>query len=287
MENKENVLLITGISGSGKSLALKVFEDLGYETIDNLPLRFLEPVVISHRNFQTPLAVSIDVRTRGFSYEYFLSEYKKLSQIKTINIKLVYFDCDDEVITRRYNETRRLHPLATERPVIEGIKMERKLVSPIKEHADRIIDTSQLLPAELRGQLLRSFSPETDPHFSIFITSFSYRHGLPREADIVFDARLLKNPYYIHELRPLSGEDKAVKKYIEQDSALPSFLASIKSLLEQSIPRFQADGRNYLTIGVGCTGGQHRSVYVAKSLNEWLQKSNYQIKLKHRDLKKR
>lgn len=287
LENKKSVLLITGMSGSGRTFALKVFEDLGYETIDNLPLMFLKPVVLSHKNIQTPLAISIDVRSRAFSSEYFIQEYNKLNQSDNIEIQLVYFDCDDEVIARRYNETRRLHLLAYERPVIEGIRLERQLISPIKEFADRIIDTSQLIPADLRGQLLRSFSAELSPHFSIFLTSFSFRHGLPREADMIFDARLLKNPYYVNELKPLTGEDEDVQKYIQQDDTYPSFIKNVKSLLELSIPRFQKDGRNYLTIGVGCTGGQHRSVYIAETLNEWLQNSNYQIKLKHRDLKKR
>lgn len=282
---KKPVLLITGMSGSGRTFALKVLEDIGYETIDNLPLRFLEPVALSQQQNNSSLAISIDVRTRGFSADYFLQEYQKLVSRPFLETQLIFFDCDDDVIIRRYNETRRLHPLAHERPVSEGIRLERLLISPLKENADLIIDTSQTLPSDLRGQLHRFFLSEKAPHFSIFITSFSFRHGLPREADMIFDARLLQNPYYIEDLKPLSGEHPKVKEFIENDPLYPSFIEGLQSILSLSIPRFQGDGRNYLTIGIGCTGGQHRSVFIAKTLNEWLQKSKSQIKLKHRDLK--
>lgn len=283
--SKEPVLLITGMSGSGRSFALKTLEDMGYETIDNLPLTFLAPLVSTYNEVSRPLAIAIDVRTRDFSSDSFLKELEKLTQNSHLNTQLIFFDCDDEILTRRYNESRHLHPLAHERPVIDGIRLERHLISVIRDHADHVIDTSLTSTFDLRGHLRRLFLLKKGPEMSIFITSFSFRHGLPREADMVFDARLLTNPFYVEELRSLSGANKEVADYIEQDTVLPSFIHSVKSIISTSLPCFEEQGRGYLTIAVGCTGGQHRSVYIAKILTEWLQKTKNQVKLRHRDLK--
>ncbi len=284
--SKKAVILITGMSGSGRSFALKTLEDMGYETIDNLPLSFLEPVARTRHNDSPPLAICVDVRTQDFSSSHFLKEMEKLTKNSSLNTQLIFFDCDDEVLARRYNETRRLHPLAHERRLIDGIHLERHLISPLKEHADLIIDTSLLLISDLRGQLRGFFLPKKSPNLSIFITSFSFRHGLPREADMVFDARLLQNPFHVAELQSLSGEAPEVGRYIEKDKLFPSFIKSLKSILALSLPRFEEEGRGYLTIAVGCTGGQHRSVFIAKTLKEWLQMEKKKVKLKHRDLKK-
>ena len=285
-DSKRSVLLVTGLSGSGKSFALRTLEDMGYETIDNLPLSFLESVALSSRNVPRPLAVAVDVRTRDFSADHFLNVWKQIKADSDITSKMVFFECDDEVITQRYNESRRLHPLAHEKPVMDGIRIERHILSPLKVEADMVIDTSLLLTTELRGHLRRIFLPQKAPSLSIFITSFSFRHGLPREADMVFDARLLKNPYYVESLRPLSGEDEEVGDYIQKDDLFPSFSKSLQSLLSLSLPRFEEEGRAYLTLAVGCTGGQHRSVFIAKLLKDWLQEQKKHVKLRHRDLKK-
>ncbi len=285
--SKRPVLLITGMSGSGRSFALKALEDMGYETIDNLPLSLLEPVAHAHRKVSQPLAVSVDVRTRDFSSDNFLHELEQLAKDSTLNTQLLYFDCDDDVLARRYNESRRLHPLAHERPVIDGIRLERHLIAPLRGYADLVFDTSNLLPSDLRKQLRQYFLPRKAPSLSIFITSFSFRQGLPREADMVFDARLLKNPYYEEELRLLSGEDPEIREYIQKDRLFTPFIKSLKLLLSTSLPRFEEEGRGYLTLAVGCTGGQHRSVFVAKTIMEWLQEQKKQVKLRHRDLKKR
>lgn len=284
--SKRPVLLITGMSGSGRSFALKTLEDMGYETIDNLPLSLLETVILAQRKVPRPIAISVDVRTRDFSSEHFLQELEKLTHDSEINTQVLFFECDDEVIARRYNESRRLHPLAYERPVMDGIRLERHLITPLKKHANLVIDTSLLLTTDLRGQLRRLFLPQQAPNLSIFITSFSFRYGLPREADIVFDARLLKNPYYVEELSALTGEDPEVVNFIEKDPLFIPFLESLKSILSLSFPRFEEEGRAYLTIAIGCTGGQHRSVFIAKILKEWLQETKKHIKLRHRDLKK-
>ncbi|HUX79872.1 MAG TPA: RNase adapter RapZ [Alphaproteobacteria bacterium] len=284
--SKKLVLLITGMSGSGRSFALKALEDMGYETIDNLPLSFLEPVALAPHDDSRPLAVSVDVRTRNFSSDEFLEKMKKLGQNSHLKTQLIFFNCDDDVLARRYNETRRHHPLAFERRVIDGIRLERHLISPLREHADLVIDTSILLPSDLRRQLRRHFLPKKAPGLSIFITSFSFRCGIPREADMVFDARLLKNPFYIKELCLLSGEHPEVGSYIQKDKLFPFFIKSLKSILSMSLSRFEEEGRGYLTLAVGCTGGQHRSVFIAKILKEWLQEQKKQVKLRHRDLKK-
>ncbi len=285
--NTKSVVLITGMSGSGRSFALKTLEDMGYETIDNLPLSLLGSVALANRNVQRPLGVSVDVRTRDFSTGPFLQELEKLTNDSQISTQLVFIDCDDDVIARRYNESRRLHPLAHERPVKDGIRLERNLIEPLRDVAHIVIDTSLLSTADLRGQLRGHFLPKKAPGLSIFVMSFSYRHGLPREADMVFDARLLKNPFYDEDLRPLSGEDSEVADFIKKDKVLPAYLKSIQSLVSTSLPCFEEEGRGYLTIAVGCTGGQHRSVYIAKTLSEWLQSTKNNVKLKHRDLKKR
>jgi UPF0042 nucleotide-binding protein len=284
--SKAPVLLITGMSGSGRSLALKALEDMGYETIDNLPLSFLQAVVLTHNQEPHPLAIAIDVRTRDFSSDKFLNELEKLIQTPHLNAQMIFFDCDDEILARRYNESRRVHPLAQERPLLDGVRLERNLMAEIRGHADHVIDTSLTTSLDLKGHIRRLFLLEKERKMSIFVTSFSFRHGLPREADLVFDARLLKNPFYVEELRPLSGNDEAVAEFIQQDEMLPSFVQSLKALIATSLPRFEEQGRGYLTIAVGCTGGQHRSVYIANMLAEWLQKEKNQVKLRHRDFNK-
>ena len=285
--SKVPILLITGMSGSGRSLALKALEDMGYETIDNLPLLFLLPVVSTYNRDSHPLAVAIDVRTRDFSSDNFLNEFEKLIQIPHLNTQMIFFDCDDEILARRYNESRRIHPMAHERPVIDGIRLERQLLSMVRDHADHVIDTSFTSTLDLKGHMKRTFLLKKERKMSIFITSFSFRHGLPREADMVFDARLLKNPFYSEELQLLSGEDEKVGEFIQKDQVFPSFMSSLKSIVSTSLPCFEEQGRGYLTIAVGCTGGQHRSVYIAKILAEWLKREENQVKLRHRDFKQR
>lgn len=284
---KASVLLITGMSGSGRSLALKALEDMGYETIDNLPLFFLQSVVSTYNKDSNPLAIAIDVRTRDFSSDKFLQELEQLIQTPHLKTQMIFFDCDDEILARRYNESRRIHPLAHERPVLDGIHLERQLISTMRDHADHVIDTSFSSSLDLKGHMRRLFLLQKEHKMSIFITSFSFRHGLPREADMVFDARLLKNPFYIKELSSLSGEDEEVGEFIQKDQAFSVFMDSLKSIISTSLPCFEEQGRGYLTIAVGCTGGQHRSVYIAKILADWLEKEENQVKLRHRDFRQR
>ncbi len=278
------VLLVTGMSGAGKSSALKGLEDLGYEAVDNLPLSLVDDLVGPRPDFSRPSAIGVDIRTRDFSVDRFLGELDSLLTHSDLDVRLVFVDCDDEVLRRRYTETRRRHPLAADRPVMDGINTERKMLSQLRERADVVVDTSGLKLADLRRLLQGHFGLDKGPGVSVFVTSFSYRNGLPREADLVFDVRFLTNPYYDTELRPLTGRDDRVAGYIAADTAFLPFFDGLTGMLLPLLPRFDHEGKSYLTIAIGCTGGRHRSVFVAERLTAWLMENRQRVSLRHRDL---
>ncbi len=278
------VLLVTGISGAGRSTTLKILEDLGYEAVDNLPLTLLPSVVAPALSNRRPLAIGIDVRTRDFGVEQLLYEIDTLIARADLDARLVFLDCDDEVLQRRFTETRRRHPLAADRPVMDGIKHERRSVVPLRDRADLVIDTSQLSLNDLRRLLKGHFALDVEASFAVFVMSFSYRNGIPREADLVFDARFLANPHYDEALRPLTGLDRRVAKFVSDDPGFAEFFQSLTGLLQPLLPRFQNEGKSYLTIAVGCTGGQHRSVFVAEELVAWLSKNGQHAGVMHREL---
>lgn len=277
------VVVVTGLSGAGKSLALKSLEDLGYEAVDNLPLSLLA-ALIRPDALARPLAIGIDIRTRDFAVSAMAAEMDRLVQESHIDLTLLFVVADDEVLCRRFTETRRRHPLAPDRPLLDGIRHERELVSPLEERADLVIDTSALPPAELKRLLAGHFSLDHKPSLMVFVTSFSYRQGLPREADLVFDARFLDNPHYVAALRPLTGLDAPVVRHVEGDPGFPQFFAALTALLDPLLPRFAAEGKSYLTIAIGCTGGRHRSVVIAEKLAGWLRERDQQVELRHREL---
>jgi RNase adaptor protein for sRNA GlmZ degradation len=276
------ILLITGLSGAGRTSSLKMLEDLGYEAVDNLPLSLLPGLATQTRVW--PIAVGIDVRTRGFAVANVLAELDNLVSGRGIESRLVFVDCDDEALARRYTETRRRHPLAGDRPVMDGIRLERQLVSPLRERADLVIDTSALLPADLKRLLAGHFALDERPGLKLFVTSFSFRRGLPREADLVFDVRFLDNPHYVPALRELTGLDDAVGAVIAADPGYAGFFTSLTALLTPLLPRYDREGKSYLTIAIGCTGGRHRSVYVAEELGRWLAAQGQRVAVAHRDL---
>jgi UPF0042 nucleotide-binding protein len=261
------------MSGAGRSTALKALEDLGYEAVDNLPLSFLP----SLNPAGGAVAVGIDVRTRGFSPKEVLTGLPK-------HVTVVFLDADDELLRRRYTETRRPHPLAFDRPVIDGIRLERQLVSPLRDRADLVIDTSALSVAELRRVLTGQFALNAPPGVAVFVRSFAYRRGLPPDADLVFDVRFLENPHYDPALRPLTGLDAAVGARIEADPGYAMFFARLTALLEPLLPRYANEGKTYLTIAIGCTGGRHRSVYIAERLADWLRREGQRVAVAHREL---
>jgi RNase adapter protein RapZ len=278
-EAPPRLLVLTGLSGAGRSTALKALEDLGYETVDNLPLS----LVPSLAGGSAPLALGIPVLNRDYA-PTMIAALDRLDAETKRRLKLVFFDCDDERLVQRYTETRHRHPMAGDRPVIDGIALERRLVSPLRDRADLVIDTTALAPGDLKRILHGHFAIDTALGVAVFVTSFSYRHGLPRDADLILDVRFLRNPRYVPDLEPLTGNDAAVAAFIAADPDFAGFFDRLRAWLGPLLPRFEGEGKSYLTIGVGCTGGRHRSVYVAARLGTWLAAQGCRVGVHHRDL---
>jgi len=275
------LILITGMSGAGKGVALKTLEDAGFEAIDNLPLAYLPDIAASSARARN-LAVTIDIRSRDFSASAFISVLNKIKKYSELSVSLLYLDCDDEVLRRRYTETRRRHPLAEDRTVMDGIYQERMLIEKLRGTADLVLDTSETDAAGLRSIISAHFA--SDVHsFSLAVTSFSFKRGVPREADMVFDVRFLKNPYYEPTLQNLTGFAPVVGQYIETDEGYADFMQRLQSFLLPLLPRYKAEGKHYLTLAIGCTGGRHRSVYVVERLGEYLKKQGYDVSVRHRE----
>jgi len=267
---QRQIVFITGMSGAGKSTALNIFEDLGFEAVDNLPLSLLSNLVISSDNDQS-VAIGIDVRTRDFKAGRLLSEISRLRENSDFKITLIYIDCSDDKIEDRFKTTRRPHPLAHDRRVMDGIAQERELTKPLKHEASMVIDTTTRTLADLSHLIEENFTTPNASRMTVFITSFSYAHGVPTEADLIFDVRFLQNPHYVEDLRDLCGRDQPVADYIQQDPDYADFINNLKTLITPLLPRYAHEGKSYLTIAIGCTGGKHRSVFVAETLFEWLQ----------------
>lgn len=278
------LVLVTGMSGAGRSLALKALEDTGFIAIDNMPLAFLGSLAARERETSRDVAVGVDVRTRDFGVGSLLDGMDRLRADNAIRTSLLFLDSSDEVLRRRFTESRRPHPLAGDRPVMDGIARERHLLAGLRDRADLMIDTTDLEPAGLRRILAGHFGPGADRRMTIFATSFSYRHGIPRDADLVFDVRFLANPHYESALRPLTGRDEKVGSYIESSEGFPLFFDRLTALFETLIPGFEREGKSYLTIAIGCTGGRHRSVFVCERLAAWLRERGYGVDLSHRDV---
>lgn len=280
---KTEVLLVTGMSGAGKSTALKALEDMGYEAVDNLPISLLASLVRPVADGGRPLAIGVDIRTRDFGVDSFLEQIDRLIAEQTTDVSLLFLDCEDEILRRRYTETRRRHPLAADRPLMDGIKHERQLVAGLRDRADFAIDTSELLHADLQRLLRTHYGAETKTGLTVFVTSFSFRRGLPREADLVLDVRFLANPHYDPALRPLTGKDEGVANFVAEDPDYRAFFDSLTAMLETLLPRYGHEGKSYLTIAIGCTGGRHRSVFVAEELTDWLRNRGSRVEVSHRD----
>ena len=277
------VLLVTGMAGAGRSSALNTAEDLGYEAIDNLPLALIPSLVVGEN--ERPLALGVDLRTRDFSIVRLLEASDALRTTPGLDLRLIFLDCADAVLLRRFSETRRRHPLAVDRPLAQGIETERRLIAPIKSRADLVIDTSALHPADFRRLLVGHLSLKGGAQrgLVVFVTSFSYRYGPPREADLVLDVRFLRNPHYQAGLRAHTGRDPAVAAFIAEDPAFQPFFEGLTVWLQPLLPLYQAEGKSYLTFALGCTGGRHRSVFVAERLARWLTERERQVVIAHRD----
>jgi UPF0042 nucleotide-binding protein len=280
-------VLITGLSGAGRRTALHALEDLGYVAVDNVPLALLGDLMRSTAGsmgeMAAPLAFGIDTRTYGFDAKTLVRRLQQLRQQPGLAARLLYLDCDTEILQRRYTESRRPHPLAPDRPVVDGIADERLQLDWMRDSADVMIDTSALSPHQFNQVLGGHFSLGRQAGLRITVMSFSYRRGLPREADLVFDVRFLKNPHYVPELKPLTGADRPVVEFIATDPDYEPFIGRLEGLIGPLLPRFDAEGKSYLTIAVGCTGGRHRSIAVAGRLADWLRSAGRSVTLMHRD----
>jgi UPF0042 nucleotide-binding protein len=286
-ETRRPFVVVTGLSGAGRGTALKALEDMGYVAVDNVPLPLLGDLMRSTAGspgeMAAPLAFGIDSRTFGFDPHDLVRRIRELHQRSDIAARLLFLDCDSEALLRRYTESRRPHPLAPDRPVMDGIGEERRQLGSVRDSADVVIDTSALSPHVFKQLLAGHFALERSLATRLSVMSFSYRRGLPREADLVFDVRFLKNPHYEPSLKPLTGRHSAVARYVASDAGYRPFIDSLKALIGPLLPRFDAEGKSYLTVAIGCTGGQHRSVAVAEELAEWLRGSGRSVTLSHRD----
>ncbi|MDE0335718.1 MAG: RNase adapter RapZ [Defluviicoccus sp.] len=278
------IVVVTGMSGAGKTAALKGLEDLGYEAVDNVPLALVAELVDPERDSGRPLAIGIDIRTRDFTVAGVNARLDALVARRGAPVRLVFLDCGDEILRRRYSETRHRHPLAEEGRLTEAIGRERELLAPLRERADEAIDTSTLTLAGLKRRLAGACGLGDAPAPAIALVSFAYRNGLPPEADIVFDVRFLANPHYQPDLASLTGLDGAVAAFVEADPAFAPFFESLTAFLAVVLPRYRAEGKSYLTIAIGCTGGRHRSVFVVDRLAARLAGEGHTAAATHRDL---
>ncbi len=277
------IVLVTGMSGAGRTTALKALEDLGFEAVDNLPVALLGSLVRPGDRLERDLAIGIDCRTRAFDPPDLIKRIAARRANTRPEPKLLFLDCEDEILRRRFNETRRRHPLALDRPVTDGIAHERRVMAGLREHADLVIDTSQLSAGDLRRLIAGYFTTANERRLTLSVLSFAYRGGLPREADLVFDVRFLANPHYVDELRPRDGRDPEVRAYVEGDPGYHLFLERLEGLLLPLLPSYQREGRSYLTIAFGCTGGRHRSIVVAEAFAARLREAGWTVLVRHRD----
>ena len=282
------LVVITGLSGAGKSHALKCFEDVGYFCIDNLPPALLPTFVeLCHQQGGEikNVALGIDIRERVF----FADLTGILQRIKDLghSVELLFLEARDAVLVRRFSESRRPHPLLPELPVLEGVRFEKERLAEIRSHADRIIDTTNLSVHDLRDLLSRHFSQEQAARrLTISLITFGYKFGVPYDIDMLFDVRFLRNPYFVPDLKPLTGEDPRVRSYVLEDPDAKGFLDRLENFFTFLIPLFERERRSYLNVGIGCTGGRHRSVVIAKRLQESFAAAGHHVTLSHRDLTK-
>lgn len=287
-DTRRPFVVVTGLSGAGRATALNVLDDLGYVAVDNVPLPLLDDLMRSTGGEPgekaRPLALGIDTRTFGFDARKLVARVGELRSHTGLAARLLFLEADTETLQRRYTETRRPHPLAPDRPVVDSIVEERRQIGWMRESADVSLDTSSMSPHRLKQILAGHFGLGITVGTRISVMSFSFRRGLPREADLVFDARFLKNPHYDPLLKPLTGRDPAVAAFIATDPDYRPFVNNLQALIGPLLPRFDAEGKSYLTIAVGCTGGKHRSVALAEQLADWLRSVGRSVTLSHRDV---
>jgi len=280
-------LLVTGMSGAGKSTTLNTLEDLGWEVVDNLPLSLLDPLLATPlaagAERGRSLAIGLDSRTRGFNAERVVRQVKKLAKEHDQPVETLFLECQAAELLRRFSETRRRHPLAPDRPTNDGISEEREMIAPLKRWADHVIDTTDSDTNALRQQIRNRFGGEEGAPI-LTVQSFGFARGLPRNADLVFDMRFLQNPHWVPALRLLTGLEREVADHIAADPAYEDAVTRIEELILALLPRYEAEGKSYVSIAFGCTGGRHRSVHVAERVAARLREAGFSPSLDHRDL---
>lgn len=282
--NAARVVFVMGPSGAGRSTAINVFEDLGFDTIQNLPLSLIDRVVSGPGNMPR-LALGIDVRNRDFSIDAVVAALDAVTDANHV-AELMFLDCSTDVLLRRYSETRRRHPLATD-TLEAAVGKERELLGALRDRAEHLIDTTHMTPHNLKAEIGRRFAEGGAADLVLSIESFSYKRGLPRGVDMIFDVRFLANPHWEPELRALDGRDTKVASYVEADAHFADFFTKISDLVQSLLPAFKAEGKTYLSVGLGCTGGQHRSVAVAEKLANALAEQGLQVSTRHREMERR
>lgn len=282
----EKFLIITGLSGSGKTVVSRFLEDLGYYCIDNLPAKLIPNFVDLWRRKEVEIekvALVIDIREAGFETE-FLEVFHKIS--KKVSPQLIFLDAADDTLLKRFSESRRPHPLKTRKSIVESIQLERKRLAEVKRLADEVIDTTDTNITLLKERLNVRFLKKRVDKMQVRMVSFGYKYGVPLESDLLFDTRFLPNPFYMDKLRDKTGKEKKVKEYVLQDEETKKFLLRLKSFVDYLMPKFVKEGKSLLTISTGCTGGKHRSVIIAEELKEHLRSQGYSVRVYHRDLYK-
>ena len=288
LKNETQLVIITGMSGAGKTVAIQSFEDLGFFCVDNLPPtllpKFLE-LMKESGNKMNKVALVMDLRGREF-FDHLFKALDDLVESSWVTPQILFLEADDETLVRRYKETRRKHPLAQEGLPLEGIQNERDLLADLKGRAQIIYNTSQKKPRELREKILTQFSANNKTIFTVNVMSFGFKHGIPIDADLVFDVRFLPNPHYIDHMRPLTGMDEEVSSYVLKWSETQKFLEKVTDLLSFMLPHYKREGKAQLVIAIGCTGGQHRSVALAEAIGHFYDK-DFNTQISHRDIEKR
>ena len=288
----QKILLITGVSGAGKTTVLKTLEDLGWETVDNFPIKLAAqllkiPASGGEDGPNIPLALGFDSRTRGFDAGALIEQIKALQIQPNLEILTLFLDCAGVEIERRYAETRRRHPMAQDRPAMDGVAIDRNLMEPFRRWAETVVDTGKLSAYDLQQVIRERFTSATTPHATITVTSFGFSRGVPHNADLVFDLRFLRNPHWDNDLRPMTGMDASVAEYVAADPKYNEAMQKIRDLLRFLLPLYDAQGKAYINIAFGCTGGRHRSVHVAETFGNWLREDGFALTVSHRNLTSR
>ncbi|TJZ89484.1 RNase adapter RapZ [Paracoccus gahaiensis] len=282
----QRLVLVTGPSGAGRSTAINVLEDLGFEAIDNLPLSLI-PRLLDGPARPVPLALGLDVRNRDFSAFNVIELIDRLTRRPDYAPEVLYLDCDADVLVRRYSETRRRHPLAPDEAPLAGVMAEIDLLAPIRARADVLVDTTELSPHDLKAELTRWFDLRPDRRLSVSLHSFSFKRGVPRGLDLMFDCRFLANPHWEPGLRPLDGRDGRVQGHVAADPRFAEFFDRTRGLIQFLLPAHMDEGKSHLAVGFGCTGGQHRSVTLVEKMALALADAGWPVSIRHRELERR